>query len=315
MAKSDRKYGVSVIITVSEFCSGIEDVFLTIRDKLTRMGKSFECIFVQLIDNNLMEKKIQDIARKHPDISLLRLRPTFSEADAFNAGIEHAKGDTILTLPVYHQVEVDDLDEAFEAAGSTCDIILCRRFPRLDAWLNKAESVVFNGLIRRLLKVNLHDLGCGVMVMPADVARSIDVYGDLYRFIPILALRQGYTAGEVKVRHLLRRKKSGLYGPGVYIRRLLDIVTLFFIVKFTKKPLRFFGLTGAGFFGAGSLINIYLTIYKFMGNSLANRPMLILGVIFMVLGVQLLSIGLIGELIIFTHAKKMKEYRVGKILS
>ena len=162
--------------------------------------------------------------------------------------------------------------------------------------------------------IEAHDLGCGVIAMKKEVALSLDVYGDLFRFIPLLAYQQGYRIGEIKVPHIKRRKKSGFYGIGVYSRRLLDILTLFFLVKFTKKPLRFFGLIGFGIFGAGTAINMGLTIQRTMGKALADRPMLILGVLLMVLGIQLFSIGLIGEIIIFTHAQKVKEYKIDEIL-
>lgn len=314
MNNTKKEYDVSIIVTVTEYCSDIGQMYAQFSDKLKELGKSFECIFVQSFQNSQMTDKLKAIMQKHPNISVLLLRSSLTEADAFSIGVQHASGKLIFTLPVYHQIDHEGLNQVFEPIEKKYDLVACYRYPRKDSWLNQLESRIFNGLIRRLLNVQLNDLGCGVMLMTREVAESLDLYGDLFRFLPVLALRQGFRVGEIKVTHLPRRKKSGVYGLGVYLRRLLDIFTLFFIVKFTKKPLRFFGLAGALFFFIGVLINVYLAVDRLLGHALANRPMLVLGVVSMVLGIQLLSIGLIGELIIFIHARKLKEYKIERII-
>jgi len=147
------------------------------------------------------------------------------------------------------------------------------------------------------------------------VAKELQLYGDLHRFLPLLTFQKGFRILEVNVAQHVADYSMRLYKPGLYVRRLLDILTIVFLFKFTKKPLRFFGLIGAGLFGAGFLTSSVLALQKMFGMiALADRPLLILGVLLMVLGVQFGSIGLLGEIIIFTHARKMKEYAVEKFL-
>jgi hypothetical protein len=151
--------------------------------------------------------------------------------------------------------------------------------------------------------------------MSREVAGELNLYGDLHRFIPVIAYKQGFKIAEIPIRQHPMNRAVRIQKPGVYLRRFLDILIVFFLTKFTKKPLRFFGLIGSTLFISGSLITLYLGLYRLFGfGGIAERPMLLLGVLLIVLGVQLLSIGLIGEIVIFTHAREMKDYRVEEIL-
>lgn len=309
------KIDISVIVTVSDNIGDFGLIYKQISSVLEKRGKPFEIIFVEHADSRHAREKITTLRDRHPErISLMSLRSVFNESDALSAGFHQARGDIILVLPVYYQIDLAEIDRLFTPLQGDCDLVLARRIQRRDNLLNRIESSVFNWLVRVLMRVDVHDLGSGIIAMRKEVALALDMYGDMFRFIPVLAFRQGYSITETDLNHVCRTKKSGLYSPGIYVRRLLDIITLFFIIKFTKKPLRFFGVNGSVIFLAGSLINLYLVIYKFMGNPVADRPLLILGTLLMVLGIQLVSIGLIGELIIFVHARKLKEYHVEKIV-
>ena len=151
--------------------------------------------------------------------------------------------------------------------------------------------------------------------MRRRVAEGTHIYGDLHRFLPILAFERGFKVVEVPVRQSKEDVERRVYSFGLYLRRLLDTLTLFFLFKFTKKPLRFFGLVGTAVGVTGAVITGYLGVYRLLGlGSIAGRPLLILGVLLLVLGVQLFSIGLLGEIIIFTHGGSSKEYAVDKLL-
>jgi hypothetical protein len=141
------------------------------------------------------------------------------------------------------------------------------------------------------------------------------LYGDLHRFLPLLAYEQGFKVSEVPVQQSRSDIKRRVHKPGIYLRRLLDVLTLFFLLKFTKKPLRFFGLVGSGLSLAGLVMLGYLGLYRLLQyGPIAGRPLLILGVLLTVLGLQLFSIGLLGELIVFTHARDRKDYQIEEIL-
>ena len=151
--------------------------------------------------------------------------------------------------------------------------------------------------------------------MKSIVAKEVPLYGDLHRFFPLLAFRQGFRISEIQVQQSPHDHGVRLQRPGVYLRRLLDLLALFFLFKFTKKPLRFFGLLGVGLFSIGSVVTGYLGFERlFLGVGLSDRPVLIAGALMMVLGVQLFSVGLLGEIIIFTHSREAKEYQVREIL-
>jgi hypothetical protein len=173
---------------------------------------------------------------------------------------------------------------------------------------------VFNRITRWLMGVSLQDLNSGLRVLRRELAEDVPIYGDLYRFWPLLAARQGYRVTEVETDHLQERVQKGDYRFGVYLRRALDLLTLFFLMKFTRKPLRFFGLLGSATLFLGSLVTGVLVIERLLGwTSLADRPALIFGVLLIVLGIQLFSLGLLGELIIFTYGNKLRDYRVETI--
>jgi hypothetical protein len=151
--------------------------------------------------------------------------------------------------------------------------------------------------------------------MKRRVLEEISLYGDQHRFLPVLAHRQGFRVTEVDVRQSNRDRFDGGYRAREYAHRALDIFTVFFLVRFTKKPLRFFGMVGASTFGLGALLNLWLTIDKLaLGHSLADRPALLLGALLMVLGLQVFALGLLGELIIFTHARDIKDYQIDEII-
>ena len=194
-------------------------------------------------------------------------------------------------------------------------MVVARRWPRIDPWINQVQNYGFHLITRGLTGVQLHDLGCGLKGLRRRVVRGIHLYGDLHRFLPLLAYQRGFRVAEVSVPQHPQDGRMRVYRLGTYLRRLLDILTLVFLLKFTKKPLRFFGLIGAGLFGAGFFVSLVLAIQKSFGlTALADRPLLILGVLLMVLGFQTGSIGLLGEIIIFTHARKMKDYAIDRFL-
>ena len=145
---------------------------------------------------------------------------------------------------------------------------------------------------------------------------EVPLYGDLHRFFPIMAYRHGFKTVEVNVEQSQSDAYQRIYAPGIYLRRLLDLLTVFFLIKFTKKPLRFFGLVGSSIFGLGLLATMWLVSERlFFHVALADRPALILSSLLIVLGIQIIAIGLIGEIIIFTHAKDLKEYKIDQIIN
>jgi hypothetical protein len=174
---------------------------------------------------------------------------------------------------------------------------------------------MFHGIVGRVTGLRLHDLGCGARGMKRQVLEELSLYGDQHRLLAVLAERQGFRVVEAEVRQSERDRFEGIYGPREYAHLALDVCTVFFLVRFTKKPLRFFGMVGVSMFGIGALLVLYLVAERFFfEQSLADRPALLLSALVVVLGLQIFALGLLAELIIFTHARHIKDYRTAEII-
>jgi glycosyltransferase involved in cell wall biosynthesis len=305
---------VSVIVPVTGRYDDPADLYRAYAEVLNRTGRSFEFLFV-------LDGSFEDAARKLKPMQMLgepirvfTLPRSFGEATALTVGFAHARGDVILTLSGHFQTLPEAVLEVLSHLDKGYDLVVTRRWPRMDSWLNRWQNYIFHLLTRWLTGVRLHDISCGLKGMRPRVARELDLYGDLHRFFAVLAYQRGFRVLEIAVPQDSRDGLARVRWPGVYLRRLLDIVTVFFLLKFTKKPLRFFGLIGAACFGAGLFISAVLSVQRLLGSTgLADRPLLILGVLLLVLGFQIVSIGLLGELIVFTHARKMRGYAVEQL--
>lgn len=310
-----KRVEVSLIVPVTERCEDPVEIFRVHRDILNRRGVTSECIFIMDTGFEREGDTLRALAHHDDSLRVIQLSRAFGEATALGVGFEQAKGDIVVSMPSYFQTTPEALDALLDVLGDDCDMAIARRWPRHDGWINRLQNAGFHFVVRRFTGVTFHDLGCGLKGMKRQVAREIPLYGDLHRFLPLLAYQRGFRIREVDVPQHHADQSTRLYKPGVYLRRLLDILTIVFLFKFTKKPLRFFGLIGSGLFAMGFGVSFYLALERLMGvSALADRPILILGVLLMVLGVQTASIGLLGEIIIFTHARKMKDYAIEKFL-
>lgn len=311
---TSQKIELSVIVPVTERFDPMSELFHEYKRGVEVTGLKYEFIYV--IDGNqpnaLSElRKLQETEK----LTIVTLANRFGEATALSAAFSKTSGDIILTLPAYQQIEVEDIHKLITSLEN-CDMVLSRRWPRHDSFLNRLQTRTFNFLLRLSTDLKIHDAGCSVRAFTRDVIDEIQLYGDLHRFFPVMAHRQGFRVTELDVTQSEKDTHQRIYSPGLYVRRLLDLLTIFFLMKFTKKPLRFFGLVGTTLFSAGVISSLYLIIERLLfDTSLADRPVLIFSSLLIVLGVQIIAIGLIGEIIIFTHAKDLKEYKIDKIIN
>jgi hypothetical protein len=216
----------------------------------------------------------------------------------------------VLTLPAYFQVQPDGVGRLLDAIASGADMAVANRSPRVDSWLNRMQSRAFHRIVGGVTDQQFHDMACGVRAMRRTVAETIPLYGDLHRFIPALALREGFRVEEIPLAQHPSDARIRVYRPGVYFRRLIDIAAFFFLAKFTERPLRFFGLVGSVFLMSGVALSLVLLIQRFEGQGIANRPALLLAVLLVALGVQLIGLGLVGEIIVHLRAPHRRAYRV-----
>lgn len=310
-----RKVQLSVIIPIGSRHAEIGELYAEYRAGIEPLRLTHEFIFVLDGPNPQVLSAIEaliDAGDHH--ITLVCLNRPFGESTALMAGFERCSGDLIMTLPAYHQVEGAGIGKLVTALESA-DVAVGWRWPRAGGGLEKLRRNAFHGMVSLVTGMRLHDLGCGARAMKRNVLEELSLYGDRHRLIAILADRQGFRVQEVELTQSDQDRFDGVYRPGDYAHLVLDVFTVFFLVRFTKKPLRFFGALGATMFGVGAALVLYLVIDRLaFGNSLADRPALLLSALVVVLGLQLFALGLLAELIIFTHARQIKDYRAAEII-
>jgi glycosyltransferase involved in cell wall biosynthesis len=300
---------VSVVVPVVERAEDLMAVYRAFSRELEKRAEEFEFLFV--FDGRFAPPaELLELSRKKERVRILRFAREFGETAALRIGIEKSQGDLVLTLPAYFQVQPEGLGLLLDAIVGGADMAVANRSPRLDNWLNRMQSRAFHRIIGGVTDQQFHDMACGVRAMRRPVAEALPLYGDLHRFIPALALREGYRVDEVPVAQHPNDARVRVYWPGVYLRRLLDVAAFFFLAKFTERPLRFFGLVGSLFLSSGALLSLVLLIQRFEGQGIANRPALLLAVLLVALGVQLIGLGLVGEIIVHLRAPHRRAYRV-----
>lgn len=305
---------ISFIVSLYNFAENVEALYQDSKKTLDRIGDPYEMVFVDDGSDDGTYEKLMRISKKDESVRIVKMRSTFGEACTLDAGLNYSDGERIVFLSGRVKVNPGEISNLLQKLSEGNDLVVGWRYPRKDSILNRWVSYMFNKLVSTISKNRLHDINSGVIVTFRDVFEKICYYGDLYNFIPVLAIQQGYKVREEKIQQQPGSFRTSRY-PREYLRRMLDIITVFFLTRYSKKPIHFLGFFGALFMICGIGIEIYLFIYRvFLVQPIAGRPLLVLGALLLVIGIQMISIGLIGEMIIFTHAGEIKEYNIEKII-
>jgi len=301
---------VSVIVPVSERPDPLEGLYLEVAAALRASNRSYEFVFVTEPFNGPRVEGLRPLARRGEPIRVLEAGHTVGESTLLKLGAARANGRILLVLPAYHRVVAAALPRLVEAVEEGADLANCRRWPRRDSWLNRVQTRLLHSVVTGLSGGCVRDVGSGVRAMRPEVLRDLPLYGDLFRFLPVLALRDGYSVVELEGEQHPEDARLRIYGPGTYLRRAIDVLGLFFLSRFTYKPLRFFGLIGSALSAVGGLILVMMFVQRLGGQGLADRPLLLLAVLLFTLGVQAVALGLIGEIIVHFNAPNRRAYRV-----
>jgi glycosyltransferase involved in cell wall biosynthesis len=304
----------SVIVPIGDRYDDISSVYEIYSTTLEENG--YKCHFYYVLDGEYpdVSDTLQKLSAAGEPVSIIQLARWFGEATALVTGFHACRGELVVTLPPYLQVEAQDTVKLIEALEH-CDVAVARRIRDSDTIDNRFQSTVFHWIVRKLTGETFRDLGCGAGALRRDVAMELQLYGDQHRFFPLLARHRGYRVEEIPCKQATSDQETRLYKPGIYLRRMLDILSAFFLFKFTRKPLRFFGLVGSLVFVIGVVLMLILITQRvFFGMALGDRPILLLAALLLVLGIQIFAIGLIGEIVIFTHAREIKEYNIETIV-
>ncbi len=306
---------ISMIICNHNMASDIEDLYGAAVDAAERIGKPFEIVFVDDGSTDQSYELLRSIADRDTRVRVLRMRSTFGEAASLDAGLEHSKGDQIVFISARVRVDLSSLPEFFVKFNDNIDLVVGWRHPRSDGIMNRTISWFFNRLAGRIAKIRLHDINSGIFIARREVLARLSYYGDLHNFIPVLAAQQGYSVAESRI-----AQKQGTFRhskfPKEYVQRVLDIITVFFLSRYSKKPIHFLGFLGSLFIISGVGILVYMFFYRVLQfGPIAGRPLLLLGAMLLVIGIQMISIGLLGEMVIFTHAGDIEEYNIEEIIN
>ena len=301
---------ISIIIPLIERSAQLDLLCREYLDALARTGRSVELIVVAPASSRAQVAPLVPMALAGAPIRLIEEPGVASEAALLRAGLSEAGGETIFTLPAYRQVEASVLPELLQRLDAGADVVTVCRSPRRDAWVNRLQSRTFHAMVGGLANGKLHDIACGVRAMRREALATLPLYGDMSRFLPLMAMHHGFEVAEVTAPQHREDMSARLYRPGVYLRRLLDVLGLFFVLRFTEKPLRFFGLVGSVCSIAGAVMLSGLLVIRMTGQGIGRRPSLLLATLIFVLGVQMIALGLIGELIVHYNRPGRRLYRV-----
>jgi glycosyltransferase involved in cell wall biosynthesis len=301
---------LSIVVTVYNEEENILPLIQNVREAITNL--SYELIFV---DDGSTDKTVSNIkANADENIRLIVLNKNYGQTAAMAAGIDQAQGDFIVPIDGDLQNDPSDIPMMLDKLEKEdWDVVAGIRADRKDSlFIKKIPSKMANAMIRKLTGVHLHDYGCTLKVFKKDIAKNLGLYGELHRFIPVLAQLQGANITEVPVKHHPRIHGSSKYGLGRIFKVMSDLLLMIFFQKYLQKPMHLFGTVGIITFLLGSMINAYLLVLKIMGEEIGGRPLLILGVTLLLGGVQLITIGLLAELIVRTYfeTQNKKTYRI-----
>ncbi len=275
-------------------------------------AKQFEFIYILDPDSVTTKPALIELANKHDNVQVVELARDFGDATSINIGAGRAKYDVIMTLPSLAQIKFDSIPEFItELEGH--DVVLVKRAERIDTTIRQLPSRTLNKIVNRFSDAPFADASCGVRLFRKEILEEINLYGDFHRFLSMLAYEQGFRVKLVDLPQA-DSDKHPFSSPVTYMRNLLDVLTVLFLTRFNKRPLRFFGSVGTSSLIVGALGMTVIAFQRlFMDMSAADRPLLLLFVLLAALGIQLIAIGLVGESLIFTHAKDIKEYKIKKV--
>jgi len=295
-----KKVSLSIIIPVFNEAQNLPELFGELMPVLVDLRRSFEVIIVDDGSTDESWRVLQSLQQREAGVRIIRLRKNFGQTAALAAGFDYAGGDVIISLDADLQNDPKDIPLLVERAEGGYDIVSGWRKGRKDRFLSRRlPSIIANWLISRLTGVRLHDYGCTLKAFRKDVIKNVKLYGELHRFIPAIASHMGVAIAEVKVNHRPRRYGKSKYSFFRFTRVLLDMLTVKFLLSYSTRPLQIFGLLGLASGVLGFVISLWLSYQRLVLKiSVANRPLLLLGVLLMVIGFQFITLGLLAEMMV-----------------
>ena len=307
------KKDISIIVPVHNEEGSLEKLKSSLTNVLKRVGCDYEVIFVDDGSTDSSFSILEKFHNQAENVKVLQLRRNYGKSAALTAGFDKAQGEIIVTIDADLQDDTEEIPNLLSKINEGHDVVVGYRAKRKDNLFKKTTSSLFNWCISTFTGVKIKDINTGLKAFRREALEQIEIYGGLYRFLPVLAHRAGFRITEIPVKHFPRQFGKSKYGPGKVFDGFIDLLTIILLTKYAEKPAHFFG--GAGFisFVAGFVINLYLSILWILGQRpIGNRPLFFLGILLLIIGIQLISLGLLGEILV--SGRKKKTYQVKKSL-
>ncbi len=299
---------ISIVIPLYNEEENVMELHRRLTDVLGSLGKGYEIIYVDDGSIDGTPDILEEISEGNNSVLVLSLRRNFGQTAAFAAGFDFARGDVIITMDGDLQNDPADIPRLLEEIDS-CDLVSGWRKDRRDPFLSRRlPSMIANWLISKVTGVKLHDYGCSLKAYRREVIKNLKLYGEMHRFIPAVASWYGVRVTEVETTHHPRLHGKSKYGLSRTIKVVLDLITVKFLQSFSTKPIQFFGFMGLVSGAAGVLISLYLSIRKiFFHDLIGGRPLLLLGVLLIIVGIQLIGMGLISEMLVRVYHESQRK--------
>ncbi len=318
VSKSDQhkeRIAYSIVVPVYDEEQSLPLLYDQLTAQLRALGQPYEIIFVDDGSRDGSFKVIQELHRKDPAVKAIRFRRNFGKTPALMAGFQRSRGEIIFTLDADLQDDPVEIPAFLAKLDEGYDLVSGWKFPRLDPITKTLPSKVFNKMVAVTTGVTLHDMNCGFKAYRREVIEDLRLYGELHRFIPVIAHWRGFSVTEIKVHHHPRRYGVSKFGARRFARGFLDLLTVLFLTTYMRTPLRLFGSLGVILLLAGFLIDLYLVILKFAFNDqLSRHPLLWLGILLMLFGLSMVLTGFMSEMIRHYNYHPQQEYSIRQVL-
>ncbi|HEX9351429.1 MAG TPA: glycosyltransferase family 2 protein [Gaiellaceae bacterium] len=296
---------ISVVVPVHDEERSVALLYEELQAALEPSGESWEAIFV---DDGSLDGSFAALTRLHArtaNVRVVRLRRNFGKSAALSAGFTQAQGETVVTIDADLQDDPSEIPRLLTKLEEGFDLVSGWKARRRDPWRRRVVSRIFNAVTSRVSGLRLHDMNCGLKAYRTEVVRGLPLYGELHRFIPVLAYYRGFRVAELPVNHRPRTHGRSRYGLERYLRGFLDLLTVTFMGRYRHRPLHLFGGLGFVLGLLGTVILVYLTALKATGEAIGQRPLLTLGVLLVVVGLQFFSLGLLSEMLTSHHEERV----------
>jgi len=288
---------VSVLVPLYDEEESLRDLYREIRESLDGVTDAWEVVFVNDGSTDGSLDVLRELHRENENVTVLSFGRNLGKSAALAVGFREVTGAAVVTMDADLQDDPSEIPHLLSILESGYDLVSGWKKERKDPLSKRIPSKVFNGVAGRLSGLRLHDMNCGLKAYRLEVVRTIKVYGELHRYTPVLAHWAGFRVTETPVRHHPRRFGRSKFGIERFVRGFFDLVTVLFLRRYIARPLHLFGMLGGTLFLGGFVIGAYLTVLKIMGEAIGRRPLLTLGILLMLVGVQFVSFGLLGEMV------------------